>query len=183
MSYSFKKFLTVSACAALLPLSALSATDNRGVVVDTNKNIIKNTPGNCVRTKWDAGNDACNPEVAKTKIEKPHSRSYLVFFDFDKSTLSKDSLDILSNAVADAKTKRSNSFSATGHADRAGTTDYNVRLSERRANTVKEQIKKLHAQAQVNVAAKGESDPLVPTKDGVREPQNRRVEVIYYYSE
>lgn len=188
MSRSFKQFLTVSACVAMLPLTTLAASDNRDVVIDTNKHIVKNTYGNCVRTKWDAGTDKCGtpqpaPVAKATPQPKPHSRSYLVFFDFDKSTLTQDSLDILANAASDAKAKNATSFSATGHADRSGTVGYNLRLSEKRAAAVDQQLVKLNNNINVKTSAKGESQPLVPTEDGVREPQNRRVEVIYHYSE
>ena len=67
----------------------------------------------------------------------------------------------------------------TGYTDRSGSPGYNQRLSERRANNV---AKALAAQgvppAQMVVSGRGENDNRVPTADGVREPQNRRVEII-----
>jgi outer membrane protein OmpA-like peptidoglycan-associated protein len=187
MSRSFKHFLAISACAAMLPLSALAGVaDTRDVVIDKDQKIIKNTFGNCVRTKWDAGHDKCGAQpaaVAKAPKAQPHSRSYIVFFDFDKSELTPDSLSILNNASNDAKAKHATSFTATGHADRAGTVGYNLRLSQTRADAVKQQLNKLDPSVAVKTSAKGESTPLVPTEDGVREPQNRRVEVIFNYAE
>ena len=67
----------------------------------------------------------------------------------------------------------------TGHADRSGTSRYNQRLSRERADAVRQRLIRLGIGANdIAVFAKGESEPLVATSDGVREPQNRRVEII-----
>ena len=66
-----------------------------------------------------------------------------------------------------------------GHADRSGTPAYNQRLSQRRADAVAaELVRQGIARNEIAVSAYGESRPLVPTADGVREPQNRRVEIV-----
>ena len=66
-----------------------------------------------------------------------------------------------------------------GHADRSGTPQYNQRLSERRAQAVAaELVRQGVARTDIAITAFGESRPLVPTADGVREPQNRRVEIV-----
>ena len=67
----------------------------------------------------------------------------------------------------------------TGHADRAGSARYNDRLSRRRANSVKQGlIANGVPEKDIIIYARGEREPLVPTRDGVREPQNRRVEIV-----
>jgi outer membrane protein OmpA-like peptidoglycan-associated protein len=106
--------------------------------------------------------------------------SYLVFFDFDKSTLTKEAKDIIKKVSAEVKEKKVVRLEVTGHADRAGSEKYNQGLSERRAQAVKQELIKLGVtDAEIATFAKGESQPLVATPDGVKEPQNRRVEVIY----
>ena len=66
-----------------------------------------------------------------------------------------------------------------GHADRSGTPQYNQRLSQRRADAVAaELVRQGVSRNEIMVTAFGESRPLVPTADGVREPQNRRVEIV-----
>ncbi|MBX6747532.1 MAG: OmpA family protein, partial [Acetobacteraceae bacterium] len=66
-----------------------------------------------------------------------------------------------------------------GHADRSGTPQYNMRLSRRRAETVAaELVRHGISRNEITIEAFGESRPLVPTADGVREPQNRRVEIV-----
>jgi len=67
-----------------------------------------------------------------------------------------------------------------GHADRSGSDAYNVALSQRRADSVKGYLS-AHAipAGVISTEAFGESRPRVATADGVREVQNRRVEVTY----
>ena len=66
-----------------------------------------------------------------------------------------------------------------GHADRSGTPQYNQRLSQRRADAVAaELVRRGVPRNAMAIQAFGESRPLVPTADGVREPQNRRVEIV-----
>lgn len=174
----------VVACALLANI-AHAEIDTRDVVLDTNKNIVKNTFGNCVRTQWEAGRDACAnaPQVAAVAAAKPikRSRSYIVFFDFDKSNLTESAIAIIKKANEEAASSGSDvSFSLTGYTDRSGSEAYNMKLSMRRANAVKSELIRLgQAAGGLNTSGKGESDPLVPTADGVREPQNRRVEIIY----
>ena len=67
----------------------------------------------------------------------------------------------------------------TGHADKSGSDAYNMALSLRRANNVKDELVRDGVPAaSIVVVGRGESQPLVPTADGVREPQNRRVEIV-----
>ena len=68
-----------------------------------------------------------------------------------------------------------------GHADRSGPEAYNQALSERRADNVAQALgqRGIPDQQRCAVEAYGESQPRVPTADGVREPQNRRVEIVF----
>ena len=68
----------------------------------------------------------------------------------------------------------------TGYADRSGSPGYNQRLSERRANNVANALTQAGVpRQQMAVSGRGENDNRVPTADGVREPQNRRVEIVF----
>jgi outer membrane protein OmpA-like peptidoglycan-associated protein len=114
-------------------------------------------------------------------IAAPAVEKYMVFFDFDRSDLTIEAADILKKVVDNAKAGKVTSIELTGHADRAGSDAYNIKLSERRANAVKKQLIRLGLPAaEIDTVAKGERPPLlVQTGDGVREPQNRRVEIVY----
>lgn len=106
-------------------------------------------------------------------------RNFIVFFDWDQSAITAEALAILRDAAATAQRVGPVRIVATGHADRSGTTDYNLGLSERRAIAVRGQLQQLGINpTTVATFARGESDPLVLTPDGVREPQNRRVELV-----
>jgi outer membrane protein OmpA-like peptidoglycan-associated protein len=106
-------------------------------------------------------------------------RSYLVFFDFDKSDITPEASRVIQQAAANAKTGNVSRIQATGHTDRAGTEQYNMALSIRRANAVKGAlVRQGIPENEIVVIGKGETQPLVPTPDGVREPQNRRVEIL-----
>jgi outer membrane protein OmpA-like peptidoglycan-associated protein len=106
-------------------------------------------------------------------------RNFLVFFDLNKADLTSLAQNIIGSAAAEAKRAGNVRLRVTGHADRSGTPRYNQRLSMRRANAVRQRLQRLGIAANdIVVIAKGESEPLVATADGVREPQNRRVEIL-----
>lgn len=66
-----------------------------------------------------------------------------------------------------------------GNADRSGTPAYNQGLSLRRARAVAaELVRRGVPQAEIAIQGFGDTRPLVPTRAGVREPQNRRVDII-----
>jgi outer membrane protein OmpA-like peptidoglycan-associated protein len=67
----------------------------------------------------------------------------------------------------------------TGYTDSTGSAKYNMALSLRRASAVKASLVRLGTPAdEISVVGKGKGDQLVPTGDGVREPQNRRVLIV-----
>jgi len=105
--------------------------------------------------------------------------SYMVFFDWDRSDLSAQALNTIRQAANAFKTKGQARVTATGHADKSGPDQYNMALSLRRANAVKDALVREGVPATaIAVVGRGESMPLVQTADGVREPQNRRVEIV-----
>ncbi len=122
---------------------------------------------------------ACADEPPAAAPPPPPVRNFLVFFDFDKSTLTPRALDIVKEAARVAKAGQSAKVTCTGHTDTAGPASYNLALSLRRANTVKDALIREGVSATaIIVLGKGETQLLVATKDGVREPQNRRVEIV-----
>ena len=107
------------------------------------------------------------------------ARTYLVFFDFDRADLTDRARQIIAEAAQASSTTGTTRIEVAGHADRSGTPQYNQRLSQRRAEAVASELAQRGVnRSQISVQAFGESRPLVPTADGVREPQNRRVEIV-----
>ena len=107
------------------------------------------------------------------------ARTYLVFFDWDKYNLTERARQIISEAASASRKVQTTRIEVAGHADRSGSAEYNQRLSQRRADAVAAELVRLGiARNEIAVSAYGESRPLVPTADGVREPQNRRVEIV-----
>jgi OOP family OmpA-OmpF porin len=109
----------------------------------------------------------------------PQATSFMVFFDWDRSNLSAQALQTIKQAAQAFKSKGSARITATGHTDTSGPENYNMALSLRRANAVKDALVREGVPATaIAVIGRGEQGLLVPTPDGVREPQNRRVEIV-----
>jgi outer membrane protein OmpA-like peptidoglycan-associated protein len=107
------------------------------------------------------------------------ARTYLVFFDWDKSDLTARARQIISEAAQASTHVQTTRIEVNGYTDLSGTAKYNMGLSVRRADAVKaELIRDGVSSSEIYTQGFGESHPLVPTAQGVREPQNRRVEII-----
>jgi outer membrane protein OmpA-like peptidoglycan-associated protein len=109
----------------------------------------------------------------------PIARTYLVFFDWDKSDLTPRATQIIAQAATDSKTNHTTVLNVSGYTDTSGTPTYNQGLSVRRAKAVEGQLVADGVPAsEIEIHAYGETHLLVPTGPGVREPQNRRVEIV-----
>jgi len=103
---------------------------------------------------------------------------YVINFGLDKASIDAEAGALIDQIKADLDSTRAARLLVIGHASRAGSQAHNMRLSQRRAEAVKAKLLDLEVQAGAIVTeALGETDPLVTTADGVREPRNRRVEV------
>ncbi|MDE8342784.1 MAG: OmpA family protein [Acidocella sp.] len=107
------------------------------------------------------------------------AKTYLVFFDWDKYSLTPRATQIIAEAAADSQTAKVTTINVSGYTDTSGTPTYNQGLSIRRAKAV---AMKLMADgvpaSEISIHGYGETHLLVPTGPGVREPQNRRVEIV-----
>ena len=102
-------------------------------------------------------------------------RNYVVFFDFDKSTLTPEARDVVAKAVETAKMHGPVHITITGHTDTVGSHRYNQALSERRANAVKNEMMRMGLNSsEITTIGRSFDEPLIATGPGVREPQNRR---------
>jgi outer membrane protein OmpA-like peptidoglycan-associated protein len=141
--------------------------------------------GFSLKYRFEAPNDEAAPATPYTPPAAvapmpaaPHS--YLVFFDFNKSDLTPQAVSIVNQAAANAGPAKVTRLTVTGHTDTVGSDAYNMRLSRRRAESVAAQLEKDGIpSSEIEIVAKGKRDLLVPTADGVKEPQNRRVQIVY----
>ncbi len=109
----------------------------------------------------------------------PAARTYLVFFDWDRADLTSRARQIISEAASNSTALKTTRLEVNGYTDLSGTAAYNQRLSVRRATAVEaELVRDGVPKSEITIQGFGETHPLVPTAMGVREPQNRRVEII-----
>lgn len=107
-------------------------------------------------------------------------QKFLVFFDWDKYNLTAEAQRVVAQAAEAYKSSGQVQVQVIGHTDTSGSPAYNQKLSERRADTVKREMIRLGVPAgQIVAIGRGQNDLLVPTKDGVREAQNRRAEILF----
>ena len=102
----------------------------------------------------------------------------LIFFEWDSAVPPEaEAQQVVDFVAANFYYCEWYNLTVVGHADRSGPNGYNLRLSEARANAVAEMLQKSVPEISVHVEYRGEQEPRVPTQDGVREIQNRRVEI------
>ena len=107
------------------------------------------------------------------------ARTYLVFFDWDRADLTARARQVIAYAAEASRVVTVTRLEVNGYTDTSGTPRYNQRLSIRRAQAVAGEL--VHDGVPGNVIeihGYGETHLLVPTGPGIREPQNRRVEII-----
>jgi outer membrane protein OmpA-like peptidoglycan-associated protein len=105
---------------------------------------------------------------------------FMVFFNWDKDELTPQAAAILDHVAEAYQTCGQAQVIISGHTDRSQSDQYNVGLSQREAANVRSYLAGRGIPGGVmTIEAFGESRPLVETADGVREPQNRRVEITF----
>jgi OOP family OmpA-OmpF porin len=125
-----------------------------------------------------------NPDLVPVSPAVPQAapaRTYLVFFDWDRADLTARGRQIVAEAASASAHVQTTRIEVNGYTDLSGSADYNKRLSVRRGDSVEaELVRDGVSRDEITVTGYGESNPLVPTAPGVREPQNRRVEIILH---
>ena len=126
--------------------------------------------------------NAAPPPPPPAPVEAPQqtaARTYLVFFDWDRADLTDRARQIIAEAAQATTRVQVTRIEVSGYTDRSGTVRYNQGLSVRRAQNVAAELVRLGVpRTAITAQGFGESNPLVPTANGVREPQNRRVEIV-----
>lgn len=202
-----KKIGFIGAGALILSTStfAYAQTGDQDIAIDQRNQPVVDSRGNCVRTIWQKGYDECDAGVnektvlqeTRTEVVTPARHltreQRTVLFDFDKANLdsqAQQNLNTLSQVLkSDSEVRRAH---IVGYADPIGSKEYNQKLSERRAQAVKEYMAgRGYLNTQVaEVRALGSSDQFAKCEDVKgREAKidclrpNRRVEVELEFME
>lgn len=141
--------------------------EDEGAVVDNTPPVVENKPP-----------VATTPEHV-TQMRANFER---VFFGFDSSTLAGESKTALDDNVRIMQEHSDVKVEVQGHADERGTTDYNIALGQRRAQSVVDYMQaKGVAGSRVKVVSYGEEKPLVSGTSEQAWAQNRRAEFVILY--
>ena len=178
MNIKSRFFAVAVLAAALLPAGADAASFNhkyeptadyeKSVVLDTNGNSVKTATGQCVTHNFQ------DPGAAIGECE---SIGNIVYFDLGSAVIKAEGKKVIAK-VADRVKNSDKKVVLSGHTDRSASAAFNDKLSQKRVAAVKAAlVKKGVASSSISTAAQGEEDNAVPTKDGVVEKLNRRVEI------
>ncbi len=118
------------------------------------------------------------PEPEPVAVEEPEDlpTTYTVYFEEDAAELSAQAVRTIDDAAEAALQGEPANLLLEGHTDREGAELYNLELSRRRAVVVQGAlIQRGIKKERISLVWYGESQPAVPTADGVAEPLNRRV--------
>lgn len=178
----------VKALAVSLPLLALAACSS----TDTSEADAKLAAEQAqIAAQTQAAKDAEQVKIAaaqreadiaeqkRQQVEKLLAQN-IIYFEFDKSTLSSDFSAILDAHAAFLTANSSSSVLVEGHSDERGTPEYNIALGERRANAVVTYLKNMGVSAsQITTVSYGEEKPM--SKDRTEEAfaTNRRAVLVY----
>jgi outer membrane protein OmpA-like peptidoglycan-associated protein len=105
-------------------------------------------------------------------------RSFVLNFKFDSMELTAESRKLLPEVLQVVRDRLPTEVTVFGYADAAGTAEYNLALSAERARAVEKLLRQIDPALPVEVQYFGDKAPLVPTPPGVREPRNRRAEIV-----
>ncbi len=113
------------------------------------------------------------------KAGAPDTSAYIVYFAWGQATVTREGQRVIDEVVQEVKPEGTYEITLNGHTDTTGRQEYNLRLSERRAEAVKKRLIDGGVSAvAIKIFAFGESDPAVATADDANEPLNRRVEIF-----
>ena len=173
VSYAFNPNLSLTA-----DYRYFATTDNTYSSTPSNWTVSNSNHTILVGLRWTFGS-APAPMAEPVKASPAIPADYLVFFDWNKTDITKEARKIINDAATAAGITKPITIAITGHTDTSGSPAYNLKLSERRAEAVKaELVLRGVNPALIRTVGKGESELLVPTANDVREPSNRRAQIV-----
>ena len=186
----FRTIFTCSSAVALLAVWAgasapINAQEVRlcNPVLDRDGDPVLESDGGVVTHDgtYDCPEVAVVEEVAEVEPAagpEPLPEGGVVFFPFDVAELTPEAESTIDSIIADIKDRDLLGITVEGHTDTAGPSEYNMQLSQRRAQNVAAELIKSGVPARViETEALGENDLAVPTDDGVPLQENRRATI------
>jgi len=117
------------------------------------------------------------PQVVIVTENEKKEVMQIIYFDFDNSKLSVVSKNTLSNFL-DKNKKKLSRYIIFGHTDTKGSSKYNMKLSIKRAESVKKALLDYGITPDdISILGKGENELAIDTPDNTKHPANRRAEV------
>jgi OmpA-OmpF porin, OOP family len=127
------------------------------------------------------------PPVDNTPVVAPvvcNGVNFTVYFEWDRSNLTSEANAVIDRALEQARQCNASVVKVEGFTDTSGTPRYNVGLSQRRAAIVRDALVSRGIPGQIiSTEAFGETRLATTTGDGVREPLNRRSEVVITFQQ
>ena len=149
--------------AELLLDAPYAAADLRGTTLESNA-----LTAEAVRARYGA----------LLSAQPPQPRPFTMYFELGSDELTSTSKAAFENARSSIASWSAVEVVVIGHTDRLGAAEYNDQLSRRRAQVIATRLVASgvppHA---IEIAARGDREPLIPPADGMPEPRNRRVEI------
>ena len=180
----FKKILRVlQSSLSIVPATATAATARAGSATASGSAADEFPPPITTAASGSAGSgfdsDSGSGSTAKGTLAPVQQAMFIVFFDWDKTSLSSRANDVLDAIAEELKARQDvKKISVIGHADTSGGEKYNKTLSLKRANAVRDALIARGApKDKARAEGRGEGDLLVKTPDNVREPGNRRAQI------
>jgi len=173
---------TVKALAVALPMFALAACSSSDEAsqqsqVDTNAQAAAAAEENVQVT---AAQRAAEIEEQKRQQLAKLRSEHIVYFDFDKSTVSSEFAAILDAHAKFLNANTNVSVLIEGHADERGTPEYNIALGERRAKAVVTYLENMGVSgSQLSTVSYGEEKPMVKDRTEAAFAKNRRAVIVY----
>ena len=123
--------------------------------------------------------DIANRFKEALAAEPKQPAKFLLYFKTDSNVLTSDSKKLIPDIIIEIRSRDSHAISVSGHTDSTGSRSYNIELSTKRANAVRDILLSEGVDSNyLHVNSHGENNPLYKTPDNVAEPKNRRAEVI-----
>ena len=198
--------LALGVCCAFGITSALAQDDDEMIeptegYVGADGDVVRTGIDGCLRSGFWSEEDQINvcegieepepvaevePEPEPAPEPEPEPIARLVtqevneeaFFEFDSAELTSAGMAAMETLFAEvAQYEDVTDITVTGHTDSTGPEDYNMQLSERRAQTVADVLQEEYPDVRIDVQGRGESEPIATNETSEGRAQNRRVEV------